>query len=416
MLHILLLILKIIGMLLAVLLGTVLFVLLCILLVPIRYRVEAEGKLGKENPVRVGIKVSWLLHLIDVAVAYPGAAFLKVRVLCFTVFDSSRKKERKGRGKTRKKDAAESGADQAAESGRTEKAPQTGSKQPGEDMPEGTEGDTSGKDGTGEEESPGRVSVKAEGKSKDASMETEAGEDSGVSAKEEDAGEECSVSVKRKDVGEEDADIKSGHTDKEGSPDEKAGSDPKESGGDETSGEKEVLDGEDADIAEEKKGLWGKIKAFFLILKQIFEKIAGALKNIEYTIRQICDKIKKILRNIQYYTEVLKSETFRRVWGVSKKQLLRIFRMLRPQVCRINLLAGTGDPAGAGQILAIYGILYPLIGNNVVIEADFDNKVIEGDLFIKGRVRMLVFFIAAARLLVDKNIWRLLKMLKNPGV
>lgn len=109
MLHILLLILKIIGMLLAVLLGTVLFVLLCILLVPIRYRVEAEGKLGKENPVRVGIKVSWLLHLIDVAVAYPGAAFLKVRVLCFTVFDSSRKKERKGRGKTRKKDAAESG-------------------------------------------------------------------------------------------------------------------------------------------------------------------------------------------------------------------------------------------------------------------------------------------------------------------
>ena len=258
--------------------------------------------------------------------------------------------------------------------------------------------------------------MKAEGKSKDASMETEAGEDSGVSAKEEDAGEECSVSVKRKDVGEEDADIKSGHTDKEGSPDEKAGSDPKESGGDETSGEKEVLDGEDADIAEEKKGLWGKIKAFFLILKQIFEKIAGALKNIEYTIRQICDKIKKILRNIQYYTEVLKSETFRRVWGVSKKQLLRIFRMLRPQVCRINLLAGTGDPAGAGQILAIYGILYPLIGNNVVIEADFDNKVIEGDLFIKGRVRMLVFFIAAARLLVDKNIWRLLKMLKNPGV
>ena len=102
MLHILLLILKIIGIFLAALLGIVALVLIGVLFVPVRYHIEAEGKLGNENPVHVGVKVSWLLHIVNVAFAYPEAVCVRVKIFCFTLFDSSKIKKAEEKKKKKK--------------------------------------------------------------------------------------------------------------------------------------------------------------------------------------------------------------------------------------------------------------------------------------------------------------------------
>ena len=111
MLHILLWMLKILGILLAALLAVLLFVFVCVLFVPVRYRIAAEGKLGGEQPVRVGVNVSWLLHIIRVSAFYPKKAGtdagtgigIKVRILCFTVFDTAKKKKTEKKQEKREK-------------------------------------------------------------------------------------------------------------------------------------------------------------------------------------------------------------------------------------------------------------------------------------------------------------------------
>ncbi len=368
MLHILLLILKIIGIVLAALLGVAVLVLLCVLFVPVRYRIEAEGKPGGEQPVRAAIKVSWLLHIINVMFAYPEAACIRVRVFCFTVFDSSGKKkvEKKAEGKRKGK----------RKQGRPPK-----------------------KDG----EEPAQRTEKPENAEKTERKSAEEYTEKRTEIK--------TVTEERSAAGDVETDIEyNNHAVKNG---ESGGWIEKITGTGEKTEEAEPE--EETGFEKEPKAFYRKIKAFFLAVKRCFGQFIAALKNIEYTIRKICDKIKKIIKNIQYYTEVLKSETFRGAWAVSKKQLLRVLRMLRPQVCRINVSAGTGDPAGTGQLLAFYGILYPFIGNYVSVEADFENKVMEGDLFIKGRIRIFVFLLAAFQLFINKNIRRLLKMLKSPA-
>ena len=55
MLHILFMILKIIGIVLAVAVGILLAAFVCVLFVPIRYHVLAEGKLGEEEPDRKSV-------------------------------------------------------------------------------------------------------------------------------------------------------------------------------------------------------------------------------------------------------------------------------------------------------------------------------------------------------------------------
>ena len=119
------------------------------------------------------------------------------------------------------------------------------------------------------------------------------------------------------------------------------------------------------------------------------------------------------MENIRYYTNIIKGEVFQSVFRNAKKQLFWVCRMLKPAKCRLDLKAGTGDPSSTGQLMAVYGMLYPFIGNHVSIQTDFENKVAEGNLLIKGKVVSVIFLIAAIRMLLDKNIWKLLKLLKK---
>ncbi len=75
MIQVLLLILKILGILLLSILGLIVLILALVLFVPFRYEVEADVNLhpGNENePKRIqgAAKVHWLLHLVQVRVAY----------------------------------------------------------------------------------------------------------------------------------------------------------------------------------------------------------------------------------------------------------------------------------------------------------------------------------------------------------
>ena len=78
MLHVVLLILKIIGIILAALLGLLLLILLLLLFVPIRYK----GRLQKEKELLVRAKVTWLLHMVSVPVVFQEGT-LSARIKLF---------------------------------------------------------------------------------------------------------------------------------------------------------------------------------------------------------------------------------------------------------------------------------------------------------------------------------------------
>ncbi len=142
MLHIVLLILKIIGIILGALL-TVLLIGLCIaLFVPVRYQIEA-GRTEAEGapPIEASVKITWLLHLINIRIRYPADVYLRVRIFLFTIFrlPQERKKERgrkvsgkkkndkeEAAGKRNRKDAEnEHGRSQEVEGGRNAESSQS---------------------------------------------------------------------------------------------------------------------------------------------------------------------------------------------------------------------------------------------------------------------------------------------------
>lgn len=304
MVSILLMILKILGIILLVVLGIILTLVILVLFVPIRYRITAHRKVAEEIPAAVKVKVTWLLHIINAVFCYPEAAYVRVRVLCFTIFRSDK---------------------------------------------------------------PGK---KPKSKKKDIQKE----EIQIVNSKFQEEEEQSAGKIQEELKQEE----------------------PKNTGDD-----KQNKDHHRQEEEEEAS------------LIKFLKKLWSVIKNIKYTIIQIYDKINHIIKNIRYYIKIIKSDTFKRALSVCSVQALSLLKSILPKKLKGKLLIGTGDPAGTGQVLAVYGMLYPLLGNHIDITPDFDRQIVEGDLFIKGKITVFKLIKAAWIVYFNRDLRRLLKLFKR---
>ena len=59
---------------------------------------------------------------------------------------------------------------------------------------------------------------------------------------------------------------------------------------------------------------------------------------------------------------------------------------IRPRKIKGHIKIGTGDPYRTGQLLAVAGIFFPVYGEHITIEPYFEQKILEGDISVKGRI------------------------------
>lgn len=349
MVSILLTILKILGISLSVILGILVVLLLLVLFVPVRYRFSGSRRAEGEGPFSFQVKVTWLLHLINVAFSYPDAPYLKVRIACMTLFRSDKTSARKDGGdapspkEKRRKD-------------KTGKAPKEQTQHGSEGLPDK------------------EIKERSARKEGDSLPKAETEEKKSFHSKEDCKPQSADRSPKEPELEAEEK------------PEPDCGA------------------GEEDDAAK---------TGFFKKLIEFTGKLKAAFKNIRYTIAKICDKIKHIVNNIQYYTEIIRSETFGRAFKVCSGQVFSLLKHILPGKVEGSLHIGTGDPASTGQVLAVYGMLYPFIGNHIDIQPDFEQQIIEGELLIKGRITVCKALKTAWIIYFNKDLRRLIKLFKR---
>lgn len=353
MLHILLLILKIIGIVLLSILGILLLGIVCALFVPVRYRIEAVRQEGEgQPPASVRVKVTWLLHLINFLIRFDGELFVRVRIALLTILRIPKKERRR-----KKAERKESG-------GKKKKS----KKQ--EDLVKQED------------------SIKQDKKEEPAQSKDEA--ESGL--QETTATESLPKLQERREE-----------------PLEITQTLPEE----ESAGPVEDEEGDEDTDTQEKPGFWDKLRVIPEILRKLFAKIKGFFENIQYTINQFCDRIRSISDTIEYYREVLEGEAFKRSFALCKDELATIVKRLKPSKFEASLIVGMDDPASTGEILAVCGMLYPIIGGHVDVRGDFEQKRLEGEILIVGKLRMFTFLRTAVRIYFNKDIRKLYRLLKR---
>ena len=101
--------------------------------------------------------------------------------------------------------------------------------------------------------------------------------------------------------------------------------------------------------------------------------------------------------------EFLKDEQHKSALKKSKDSLIGLLKYAGPQKVNGTVVYGTGDPCSTGMSLGAASILYARYGENIKIRPDFENKVFEAELTVRGRVRLIRFLYVLLKLYLDKD-------------
>lgn len=149
-----------------------------------------------------------------------------------------------------------------------------------------------------------------------------------------------------------------------------------------------------------------KLQEFLKQIPGIPKKFLDVLKKISLTVHHICDKINQI-------KEFLESERFARLKALFFQEGKRTICHIRPRKIKGHIKIGTGDPYRTGQLLAVAGIFFPVYGEHIRIEPYFEQKILEGNMSVKGRVYGSFFVRLAWRLFRDSDIRFMIKKIKR---
>ena len=328
MIHILLVILKIIGIVLLVILGLLLGILLAVLFIPVRYK--AEG--SYHGQLLLSVCATWFFHILAFRAVYEGEGLVcSLKVLGFRLWHN------------REKDPArdlEDGLETIL-----------GDEEQSLYYRKSQEEQAHGGQSVGEQTRGGR------------SVEEQA---HGSQLHGERAGEQ---DANRKDSREEE-------------------------------------DGTGPESDKKGPGIMGKIKGF---PGRISQSIRHILEKLKFSFAKICDKLKGIREFVQEKKMWLEDEKNQASLKLLYRQTKRLLVHLWPRKGRCTVTFGFDDPYTTGQVLQAASLIYPFYHRQLFLYPVFDEKILDAEGSLKGRIRLSVILWLVLQVLFDGHTRRMLK-------
>lgn len=172
------------------------------------------------------------------------------------------------------------------------------------------------------------------------------------------------------------------------------------------------LDSDDnvSDDLEEKIGFWDKIKDF---TSNTISKVKLLIENTDKAFDDLENKYNNISSSIKFYKRFVEDERNKSAFGRCVGEIKRIFKSILPRRINGYFHFGMEDPSTTGQILSYISLIYPFFGDKIILFPDFNDKIFEGNLKIRGRIIVIVMIIAAWRVYFNRDVKRLLRIYKK---
>lgn len=376
-------ILKVIGLVLLFLLLLILFLLGLVLLVPIRY--AGAGHKGEEKKnYAAHVDVSWLFHSVQLhAGITPAGLAYYLRILCFHPMDS------------RPPDTPPTNASDE-NSSRSEEEPLTeGSAANASDETSSRSDGMTAPDVVVVKDSDEAPSESEENTPSDEAL-SDAGEDSVVRNENTDAAKiqpsedekppEDGVTAPESEA--ESAESAAAQTAEVDSIELKNCTEPATPAAENLTSE-DVSGSNEADQESETKSTSAAAEA----------PKKKKRKNSSFT-----DRIKRICEMLSSLRGAVEDEENQKAFRLLLSRVKYLLHHLRFRRFEGRLMFGFDDPAMMGRILGVLSLFYPLYGESFTITPAFDHMAFEGEIALKGHVRLIHILIAGIQLMMNKKI------------
>ncbi len=359
MLDIVLLILKIIGIILAVLLGLVILILLIVLFAPVKYNIRASYY---DNKPLADVRVTALFHLVRFKLTYIEELKYRVKVLFFTVYSSD------------KKDADE-----------TEKGDSRGKKN--------KSGKKDSKERSGKKDNKNK-SGKNDKSEKNVFDDEEEIEFELVTDSDDDVRREADAEVVAEGTDYSDSERTARTPSGDLEEAEHSSSDSTE----------EPLENEETDQAAAKQNIFkklvGKIRELIDRIKELYESLKAKIVSIIDSIRT---KKEDLSEKIDSFYEIVNDEDNRELVRFLWEQLKKLLRIIKPKKGKLYVHYGMDNPETTGKIAMYLAVLYGWLGIDINILPDFEQKIMEGELNLKGSIRLFGIVVIGLKVYTNKQ-------------
>lgn len=378
MIHILLLILKIIGIILLSVIGLLLLAVLSVLFVPVRYK--AKGDYHKEFTGK--LHIGWFLNALRLDASFDKELKARARVLFFTLYDSDKNKDEAKAGKSYNTSDTHSSGDKNRNKDKE--------KNVFDDMNDETAG--------------GDIAVSEAGSVKRSGHEGDTQRTEKPVEKKNEA--EAGKTSDKKNVGQTEGAECVGNAEKPPSEVKKA-----ENGTsvivNKVNGETGVhsdgkISEKQPDITSAKKNP-GIIACLKKRIHSLTDKVKSIIKKTKRKIRAVIRSKDKLKKKIDDIKMIINDEANKEMVRLLYSQLKALFKEIMPVKYKINIHYGCDDPYRTGQLLMYISVFYGLSGINMNITPDFNEKILEGDIYIKGRVRIYKLLMIVFRVYRNKR-------------
>lgn len=165
-----------------------------------------------------------------------------------------------------------------------------------------------------------------------------------------------------------------------------------------------------------KKSLRRKITDVCWKIRRFFEKIVGKVRGVVGAIRAIPTKVRGLLDRWDQVKAIWEGYPQKEETVAAIKQMLGgILKAPLPKKYDVKLRIGMKDPATTGQILMYYYALTPVLfpkttrRRKFVLEAEFEESVLDVTAVCKGRFSVGSFLWPVIRALLNAHIRRLIR-------
>lgn len=353
MLHVILTILKIIGILIVVILGLLLLIILTVLFVPLRYKVKGK----KYEEMTGAVKICWLFHILSAYIAYQNEELVyKLKIFGFPIVnslkdDTEEKEENIKRKKSYKK---------------RRKHTHTGDYI------------YDNIDITDDEEDVIQIqSIKSLDKP-DAISQTDVIEGP-------DTQKDVIATVDAK------TDVSSGAN---------AISNVKLKSKSRKINHKKIRHNNIV------RKISSKIKLIFLKIKSIILKIRDTIIGIYHN---TIDLKETITDKIKVFNETINTEENRKLLKFLISQIKIILKHIAPRKYKIFIKYGASEPDVTGKVISYVAIANTFFNIKLNFVPVFEEEIFEGELYLRGRIRVFTMLIIAFRVYRNKQFKKMIK-------
>lgn len=139
-------------------------------------------------------------------------------------------------------------------------------------------------------------------------------------------------------------------------------------------------------------------------------KLPGALKS---RLKIAVKRLRKGKIKWDTFLAFLQNEENQKTFRLLKKQIFALLRHILPRKAKGKLQFGLGDPYLTGQVLTWISPFYGLYGRNIQIIPDFTEVSLEGELKLKGHIRLATLLILFFPMVRDKRVRRWIRAVRK---